>query len=388
MSHKIGRVFSSFHWSPLFLVFLLAFVPRILGVLFTTITGANPFAQADSLTFASHAERTAHAVRTNGPSALLDVNISNTNKRIGAMWSVFWLLPGYSHLYARLASGFIGSVAILFVYLIAKRYFSDRAGIYAILPIALFPSFILVHSTVLRESVLLFCVTGAAYFFVTLKQSRRPWALISPALGLLFVAGILRNFMFPVFGATAVLVAAVYAIQSLSLRGKVAGLLGSFLSIGFLSVVTQKYIGVTLTDAPSYYARRRARLARGRTAYLVDVIPSSFFDTLLYGPILTAYFLFAPFPWMIDDQITDIMPMVEGILTVILLVGAVYGVRYSLHKRPSYTIMLVSGFVIGAVGFGLGVANYGHAARLRHGFTWVIYLYAGIYLSQRFVFKL
>lgn len=108
---------------------------------------------------------------------------------------------------------------------------------------------------------------------------------------------------------------------------------------------------------------RQEDFAHGRAVYLEDLHANSPVDVVWQAPIRIAYFLFAPFPWMISSG-SDAFGLLDSILFVILFV---YALRHRREAAQSPAILLVFGvFAAMALVFAIGVSNYGTALRHRN----------------------
>lgn len=368
-----------------FIIFGIIFGIRVLGVLFTSITGSNPFAQADALTFASHAERTAEYVLVGDWESFSEINIRDTNQRMGLLLAVYWVLPGPSHLIARFASAFFGSLAIYNVYILARHFHSHRAGILAVAPLAVYPSIILVHSTVLREAMLLFAITMAVRIAIAPPLEMSNQTRITLVGVLLGAASFIRFYMFPIFIVTLLFWLGLLFARRGSIGRTLSGLV-VLAGAGTISIpLIDRVVGSPFTAIESLSSRRLSA-ARGRTAYLPDVAAETVLEVIISSWILAAYFLYAPFLWMVESP-ADFVIWVETLVTIMFTVAALFGTRVAVGQRSIFASVLLFGLVVGVVAFSLGVANVGHATRLRQLFLWIIFLFGGVGIVSRFNFQ-
>jgi hypothetical protein len=117
--------------------------------------------------------------------------------------------------------------------------------------------------------------------------------------------------------------------------------------------------------------------ARGRTEYLGWVTPETLTSALSFSWIAAGYFLFSPFPWMIEN-VQDLVVAVEALVTLGYAVAGVSGVRVCLRETMPGTVALLVGLVLGSVLYGLGTANVGTAVRHRQMLVWVIFLFGAV----------
>lgn len=102
--------------------------------------------------------------------------------------------------------------------------------------------------------------------------------------------------------------------------------------------------------------------ARGRGAYLHDVVVRTPMDLLWVTPIRMGFFLFAPFPWMAREA-SDVIGLIDASLYLVLFCFIMVRSREVVMNRA---LFMVAGIVMLAVAvFALGTSNYGTAIRHR-----------------------
>jgi hypothetical protein len=362
--------------SPAPLVVGIALVSRFFGVAITSVTDANPYAQVDVNQFSAAAARIAFEIRTGAP---IVVDTSRIIEVWGLFLSPFWLLPGPSWVYARIACAVLGVLAVYNVFLIGREFHSPSAGVIAALPLASYPSIVLVHSTILRESAALFGLTCAARIAIQRREARSlviDAGLVTVLLGMVTV---LRVDNFPVYLLTLV-TATVLHLRSYLPRGKY--------TLGMIAAtVTAPVWGRYAAGVVNELARIRARRAFGRTVYLPHVLADSLPEAIAFSYIGAAYFLFAPFPWMVT-RFADFVVAIEGLVNLCAAAAAVLGVRDMLRTRyvPA-TGALSIGLLVGVTLYGFGTANVGTAVRHRQMFLWIVFVFAAVAIRRRIVVR-
>jgi hypothetical protein len=130
-------------------------------------------------------------------------------------------------------------------------------------------------------------------------------------------------------------------------------------------------------------ANIRGYRARGRTAYLSQVIPETIPSAIAFSWLGAAYFLFAPFPWMIS-QLPDFVAFFEGITNLSFAVAGLYGFRLLLYRNATVAISLAVGIVLSAVLYGLANANVGTVVRQRQMIIWALFVFGGVGVAEHF----
>jgi hypothetical protein len=123
----------------------------------------------------------------------------------------------------------------------------------------------------------------------------------------------------------------------------------------------QKFEGLQSGDLSALSAKQ-GNFARGRAAYLEDLHATSTTDMIWQTPIRVTFFLFAPFPWMLESA-ADAFGVVDSLLFVILIGWAVRN-RKAVTEVP-LRLLTLGVFGAMAVVFAIGVSNYGTAVRHR-----------------------
>jgi hypothetical protein len=307
-------------------------------------------------------------------------DFSSTVNTWGTALSAFWLLPGPSRIYARIGVAVLGAFAVYNVYIIVRTYSSQDAVLFAVAPLIFYPSFIFIHSAVLREAAILVGLTTATRFLVAPSPRLSSLANYSLTAFFLWFATVLRPDNIPVYAAV-LAIAATLKYRRLVLRTSVRRLLPPVIAAGVVAgtIVARPRIREAIVRLADI---RRAR-ARGRTEYLGWVFPESIPDAIAFSWIGASYFLFTPFPWMVSE-ITGLVALFEALGNVVFAVAAVFGVRTLARRNLTIAASLASGVVLGVFFYGLGTGNVGTAIRHRQMVLWAIFILGGIGLAERF----
>jgi 4-amino-4-deoxy-L-arabinose transferase-like glycosyltransferase len=367
-------------------IFVIAFLIRSIAAIVTTLTTLNPDSTADAVGFGNTAETVARGLREGSPylytsesidlsQVLVPLISSDIYTLWGSFLAPFWLLPGPSGFYARLGNAFLGAFAVYNVYLIARYYHSHHAGVVAALPMTFYPSIVAVQSTLLREAIVLFGITTAARLLLV-SSNRRSWLLSYAFAGIVLHISLLqRNDNIFAFVAAIAAALAVYGVKSGYLSRRTIGV-----SVGLSPVAFVLSLPV-IRSGVDFLAYTREVRASGRTVYLPELIPRTVIELIAFSWVGAAYFLYAPFPWMIET-IPDLLVGIEGLINIAFTVAAVWGVRSLGQKDAPATVGLLVGLAVAVVLYGVGTANYGTGMRHRQMFIWVIFLFGGIGISE------
>ncbi|WP_256686334.1 hypothetical protein [Halococcus qingdaonensis] len=304
----------------------------------------------------------------------------------GLVLSPAYLLWGPSDVYARISLAALGVLAVWNVFTLGRFLRSRWVGLLAAVPIAVYPSFVLVESTVLRESAVLFLLTSVVRLAIgpsSLSQARR---IALCGAGLIMLP--LLRWELWILEALAISAAAVVYLDART-DGDVRDRLHthwvgtSALSIAFLYGIWQ-----VSKRAARYLSFLHSERAVGRTAYLASVTFRQPLRMFAFAPVAVVYFLFTPFPWMVGTA-ADVVVAAEALGNVAFTVAAVRGIRsllaHQLDWRVSTGWVALGVWVItGSILFGLGTANVGTAVRHRQMFIWVVYLFGAVGIVEWF----
>lgn len=358
-------------------VILSAVLVRLVGAVITSLTMLNPESQADATGFAYAAAFIGNGLAHG--QLLFPPDMGTTRLRWGFFLAPYWLLPGPSVFYGRVGNGVLGAFAIYNVYIIARYYHSHRAGVFAAMPMIVYPSFIAVQSTLLREAFVLFGITTAARLLIIPPETRDRILSYMIAGGVLALAVLHRSDNVIIYGAAVVIGLAVYLT-------KYVGPTRMIFSGALLWLITLPFSVPQIEDGVQYLAHIREFRARGRTVYLADTIPASVPELIAFSWVGAVYFLYAPLPWMITTP-ADVIVGLEGVISLAFTVIGIFGVKILYSKNEVATLGLLVGFTVGVVLYGVGTANFGTAMRHRQMFLWIVFLFGGIGIAEHFEFE-
>lgn len=350
----------------------VAFAIRLSGIALTFF-GMNPFAGGQVPHHVTAAEQFALDYRQF--EFTVDLTSGSAFDRWPPLLAVFWLLPGPSALYAQLTMALLGALAIGNVYLIAHHFHSRRAGVLAALPLALFPSYVFMHSVVQREAFILLLLTSAVVLvFLPNRHVPAPWNY-ALALGCVLLAGHVRIQTLPVLLLAITMVALTKAltVSQVSRNHRVAltGVLAVVSAV--VTMASTRLILDSPRDIVAYFRELRTSRANGRALYHTDILPTTLLDLILYAPIGMVYFLLMPFPWYLELP-RDVVAGAESLIGLVFLVFAVYGVLVLARKSLPLAVGIVTLVLVFSLLFGLGTVNYGTGIRHRQTVFWAIFI--------------
>ncbi|WP_160134087.1 hypothetical protein [Halococcus salsus] len=355
-------------------LFGLAFVLRLLAIPLAVFR-ISPYSQADATGFSVVAGILAQRILSGTLSTA--TRYTDTYEIWSSVLSPFWFLPVGGPVLARIFIAMLGACAVYNAVLIARRLGTPMAGLLTGVPLAVYPSIVLVQSSLLREAAVLFSVTTTARLLLIVSdhgqvpfassRSRETVALVVLSGGLLAFATLLREYNLPLY--VAAIGAGCIAYYSKTWWGKAVAALAVVAGGVGAWVLRELLLG-------RFNFFRDAR-ARGRTVYLSGVRFDTLLDLISFAPIGAAYFLFTPFPWQIGS-VLDVPVMFEGLTNILYAFAGVAGVVVAFKRDRVATIGLLTYFVLGVTFYGLGTANFGTGVRHRQMFSWVLLVFGGV----------
>lgn len=353
-------------------VFCLALLTRCFGVAVTTLTDLNSYAQADAGQFAATAARTA---TTLAAGSIPPIAVRQVYPVWGLFLSPFWFVPGPSRVYARVAVALLGAYAVYNVFRITAAYASEQAAVIAAGPMVLFPTFVFIHGTVLREAAVLFGLTTAFRLALVREGRLGPLGRAVAIGGCLLFALLLRVENLPLYLLVVAAGGLVWFARRFGRRAAIAAGVpvasaGAVLALPVVQALVARLATI------------RARRAKGRTVYLGSTIPDRLSEVVAFSGIAAAYFLFTPFPWMVGRPI-DLVALGQALVNLAFFGFALRGSRVLLGRwPPALLAAAVAWLLFGAAMYGVGTANVGTAVRHRQMFTWVLFVLGGVGVSQ------
>jgi len=239
-----------------------------------------------------------------------------------------------------------------------------RVGI--ILLFGLLPSAVIFMSVTLRESWQTLFFLLSVYWAIRLQK--RPGILVLSFLLMSVICLAVLHVGLFWYALYLILVSLCWGILghkrkvswTLPLRFLLAGSL-----VACIIVLAQKmgwYVSVenVLDGADNF--RQNASTIDGRTTYGIMLDTSSVLGLVKTIPVVIVYYMFAPFPWQVEN-VVDIHALLESMLRFVLLLFAVFSWRRSSGEVRSYYSFLFIVVLGLELMWALGSINWGTAIR-------------------------
>lgn len=297
---------------------------------------------------------------------------SRANATEGSGWGMYYVVGfiyfifGQSILVAQSFCGFIGALTAPMIYFCAEKIFhNQRVAKISALSVALFPSFIIWSSQLLKDGLIIFLLVIT---MTMVLQLQKKFNYAATAFLILSLFGII-SLRFYIFYMVAVAAAGSFVI----------GLSTSFQSIirNTIAVViiglALTYLGVIRsagTEFETYGSLERVQLSRSDLARSADSGFGEDLDVSTLGgaitalPIGFAYLMFAPFPWEVN-KLNQALVLPEVLLWWALIPILISGLWYTLKNRLRNAIPILIFMLMLTIAYSIFQGNVGAAYRQR-----------------------
>ena len=235
-----------------------------------------------------------------------------------------------------------------------------RVGI--ILLFGLLPSAVIFMSVTLRESWQTLFFLLSVYWAIRLQK--RPGILVLSFLLMSVICLAVLHVGLFWYALYLILVSLCWGILGHKMKVPLRFLLTGSL-IACIIVLAQKMgwymsVGDILDGADNF--RQNAATIQARTTYGIMLDTSSVLGLVKTIPVVIVYYMFAPFPWQVEN-VVDIHALLESMLRFVLLFSAVYSWRRSSGEVRSYYSFLIAVVLSLEFMWALGTINWGTGIR-------------------------
>lgn len=289
-----------------------------------------------------------------------DMALQRARSMTGPGWGMNYLVGGIYYLIGRnilAAQSFcavFGAATAPMIYFCASRMFSNkRVAKISAISVAVFPSFIIWSSQLMKDGLIIFLLVLAMTMVLTLQEKFNYAALLL----LVFAMFGIFSLRFYIFYMVVLAVGGSFVMgvtesaQSMARRAAVLILLG--IGLTYLGVIRNASLDFERFGSLERIQTSRQDLAESaESGFGEDVDVSTPAGAISALPIGFLYLMFAPFPWeMSNFRQTITLPevLVWWSLMPFLVAGIVYAVRHRLRKSVPvlvFSLMLVLAYSI------------------------------------------
>ncbi len=289
--------------------------------------------------------------------------------------SFIYSITGHSPLSLFFINSVTGSLAALFIYLIAKELFSKNVARIGSLFAFFWPSFIMWSTQNLKEPMI--AMLGCILIWTVLYMHRH----LSYGLLLLSFGSVLALFKIGapyiviiigmIFFTGAVLFSK-YLFKNRFVVMVIIGLLAfiffPFIKAKIIAFISEKtaYGGIkNYRSILEFFDYNRMVRSGGRLQFLKNVKVSNFGNAIAFIPLGLMYAIFAPFPWQLGSAM-QIMAVPETVVFYIVFPFTLKGIFFAYKKRFNQSILLLS--IITAMMIFLALIEGNSGTLFRHRF--------------------
>ena len=297
-------------------------------------------------------------------------NITNRAGEIGYgmvyLVSIIYFFVGRSILTAQAFCGVIGALTIPMVYLCGYELFRNkRVAQFAAIGVAVFPSFIIWSSQLLKDGLIVFLLVAIMVALLNLQKERSyGWLTVI----VFCLAGIvsLRFYIFYM-----VLLAVIVSIFSSGMNS--VGLIARNIAAAVLVAVIVSYSGIvnpavddviSMTDLEEIQFRREALSAGSGSGFVKETDITTTAGALTALPVGFIYLMFSPFPWE-ATKLTQMLVIPETLIWWALIPLAFTGTMWVIRNKLSTALPVLVFSLMLTIGYTIFQGNVGMAYRQR-----------------------
>jgi len=357
-------------------VFLTALVLRmVFGILVNVIAEWRDFFGGDAIAYDINGANLVDIWL--GHRTINDMIAFQNDPTTGAAWGMnyltgfIYLIFGRNMLAAQLFCAVVGAATAPLVFFCARHIFNNlRVAKFSAIAIAVFPSFVMWSSQLLKDGLIIFLLVLA---MTMVLQLQKKFNYVGLALLIFSLFGIL-TLRFYIFYMVLVAVAGSFVVgmsnSDRSMLRRIAAII--LISVALLYLGVQQKAGFELSRFANLERIQisRANLARtSESRFGEDLDVSTTEGAISALPIGFAYLMFAPFPW----QASNFRQAITIPEVLFLIIGMIYSIRHKL--RNTFPILIFS--LLLTLAYSLFQGNVGTAYRQRTQIQVFLFIFIG-----------
>lgn len=350
--------------------FLFALLARLAFGLFVHYFDLRDFFGGDANTYDNYGNRLNEIWA--GNAFVNDIYSQRAMATTGPGWGMnyfvgaLYFLVGRNILAAQSLCGVIGAATAPMVYICAQKVFNNiRVAKFSALSIALFPSFIIWSSQLMKDGLIIFLLVLAMTMVLQL-QEKFNYAAVIVLVTSLFAIMSLRFYIFYMVIAAVVgsfLIGTTNTIPSVARRMIVLVIMG--LGLTYFGVIRTASTDLDRYGNLETVQRSRSDLATSaKSGFGAETDVSTTDGAIAALPIGFAYLMLAPFPWQMSSlrqAITLPEVLIWWALIPLMISGLIYAFKNKLRK--AFPILIFS--IMLTLAYSVFQGNVGTAYRQR-----------------------
>jgi len=276
---------------------------------------------------------------------------------------------GRFFLAAQMINLIFGILLVFYIYLMTLNVSgSIKSARLAAILAAFFPTHAFFSAVLLREIIIIFFILFSAYMLLLWLQTGRSYMIIVSFLSM--AAASLFHGTLVVLGLIHIFMVIFYRPADKKLKISAKQVLVALIIILLFVLTVGELITYRIPDnffelfSLEHFRSYVENRAIGRTHYLHDLVPESYFDLVWQTPVRVIFFMFTPFPWMIEN-LSDALGFLDACIYLLLSFYSFKGAKILFKTKKVETACIVF-LLFGIVAMhAWGVVNYGTAWRHR-----------------------
>lgn len=277
-----------------------------------------------------------------------------------------YLIFGSSFLVAQSFCGVVGALVAPMVYFCAQKVFNNqRVSKISAISIAVFPSFVIWSSQLLKDGLIIFLLVCA---MIMILQLQIKFSYLSVALLILSLFGIL-SLRFYIFYMVAISVAGSFIIGlNYSLKSVIRNVIiivVTGLALTYLGVIRNATVDFEMYGSFERVQSSRQDLAASAdSGFGEDLDVSTPAGAMAAIPVGLAYLFFAPFPWEVN-KLNQALVLPETFLWWALIPIMLSGLWYTLRHKLRGAIPILTFSLMLTISYSIFQGNVGMLYRQR-----------------------
>ncbi|TDX42925.1 hypothetical protein C7954_11936 [Halanaerobium congolense] len=299
-----------------------------------------------------------------------NISESTSVKSYSLFVSFIYTILGSYEINIRIINALLGVLIAREVYDISiYTDFNKEMALKAAFLSVFWPSFIIFTSINMRDALIIFLTLNLIKQFFKFKEHIILNKLIF-LLDFIFIF-YLRKQNLPLFIFIFIVYFIWKKVKNSALIYKIISILG--LAFSFFGVLYLLEANIFPLLSFDYIAREMEYRTSGGAAYLEWISYNNIFDMIIYLPIRSLYFLFAPFIWDISSNIFIIFAFLESTMLIGIILYTLRNFVISDKIYNKRILLLLIFLAIGVLGYAVVTANFGTA--IRHKMTFMILIF-------------
>jgi len=363
-------------------VFLLAIMVRIGFGMFIHLSGSQSFFGGDAETYNSLGQRLVdlwfHNADPNDVWSRRAMSTSDSGWGMSYLVGAIYTITGNSILIGQSFCAVVGAATAPMVYFCAQKIFNNRrVSKVTAISIALFPSFIVWSSQLMKDGLIIFLLVVVMTMVLQLQKK-----LSFPAVAILILSmfGIM-SLRFYIFYMVAVAVAGSFVVglgsSGVSIFRRIAVVILIGLGLTYFGVLRDSYQIERYANLEMIQRSRQDLATSAESGFAEDVDVSTAQGALTTIPIGFLYLMFAPFPWQISN-IRQAITLPEILVWWGLVPLIISGTWYTIRHRLREAIPVVIFTVTLTLAYSIFQGNVGTAYRQRTQIQVFLFMFAGV----------